>query len=152
MTELLLRDIHLPDPISWWPLAYGWWLAFALIFLLITLASMTVRKYLKPTLRKEAKRGLALIEKTFLETDDASRCVSELSGFLRRLVLSRKPLLKSAGLTGQAWLELLDQSLKEPEFSQGAGQILLAGPYRPRVEKEDATQLIHLCRKWVNNL
>ena len=21
-----LRDVHMPDPISWWPPAFGWWM------------------------------------------------------------------------------------------------------------------------------
>ena len=27
--QIPLRDLHLPDAISWWPLAPGWWLAIA---------------------------------------------------------------------------------------------------------------------------
>ncbi|MBV1912177.1 MAG: DUF4381 domain-containing protein, partial [Cycloclasticus sp.] len=29
--ELPLRDIHLPDAITWWPPAIGWWLLLAVI-------------------------------------------------------------------------------------------------------------------------
>lgn len=152
MIELPLRDIHLPDPISWWPLAPGWWMVLGGILLLCFIVAMILRKIFKPTLKKQASRVLDRIEQTFHETENATGCLSELSVFLRRVVLSRNDPLKSAGLTGKAWLELLDEPLKEPEFSQGVGQILLKGPYQSKVEKEDVSQLIQLCRKWVNCL
>ena len=119
MTELPLRDIHLPDPISWWPLAFGWWLAFGVVFLLILLAVVIIKRRLKPTLKKQAATALDIIEKEFYETEDGAQCLSELSVLLRRAILSQHPL-KSAGLTGKAWLELLDQPLKEPEFSKAS--------------------------------
>lgn len=150
MTELPLRDIHLPDPVSWWPLAFGWWLAFGLLIFFIILVCAIIRKLLKATLRKEASKALNLIEQTFIETEDGPQCLSELSALLRRVVVSRKDALTSAGITGKAWLELLDRPLKEPEFSRGAGQILLAGPYQREVQKEDVSKLLQLCRKWVN--
>ena len=34
-----LRDIHLPEPILWWPLAPGWWL---LIIMAVVLAARLV--------------------------------------------------------------------------------------------------------------
>ena len=31
--ELPLRDIHLPEPVSWWPMAPGWWWVIGLLLL-----------------------------------------------------------------------------------------------------------------------
>lgn len=152
MTELPLRDIHLPDPISWWPLALGWWLALGLLILFIALGCAIIRKMLKATLRKEVSKALNLIEKGFIETENGAQCLAELSVLLRRVVVSRKDTSKSAGVTGKAWLELLDRPLKEPEFSQGPGKILLAGPYQREVQREDVSKLLQLCRKWVDCL
>lgn len=150
--ELPLRDIHLPDPISWWPLAPAWWITLAIVLLLSFFMVVAIRRYLKPSLRKQAVKALDRIEETFRQTDDSSQCLAELSVFLRRAVLSQKISLKSAGLTGQAWLQLLDRPLSQPEFSEGIGQLLLKGPYQAQAKKEDAWQLIKLCRKWVKCL
>lgn len=152
LMELPLRAIHLPEPISWWPPAFGWWLALGAVILLILAGVVILKRYLKPALRKDASKMLDQIEKTFHENEDASECLSELSKLLRRAVLSQNKSLKIAGVTGDAWLELLDQPLGQKEFSQGAGRILLNGPYLRQVDKGEVAILIQLCRKWVKTL
>lgn len=150
--NLPLRDIHLPDSISWWPLAPAWWITFGVVLLLICIALIFIKRCLRPSLKRQAIKTLDIIEKAFQETENGAQCLSELSVFLRRVVISQNPLQNCAGLTGNAWLQFLDQPLGKPEFSQGIGQILLNGPYQFQVEREDAFQLIQLCRKWVNCL
>lgn len=153
MNELPLRDIHLPDPISWWPLAIGWWIVLGCVILFSILAACLAKRFLKSTLRKEAAKELDKIEMMFQKTEDTSQCVSALSALLRRAAISQKDNgKKAAGLTGRKWLERLDQPLDKPEFSQGIGQLLITAPYQPSIDKESAAQLIELCRKWVNIL
>lgn len=152
MPELPLRDIHLPDPISWWPLAIGWWLLLGLGILLTFAVYFFIKRFFQPTLKKHALRALDSIEHTYRSTQDGIECVIALSALLRRIVLSQQHLTPPAGIIGRPWLELLDKSLKTPEFSQGVGQILLTGPYQPEIDNEDLKQLLKLCRKWVNRL
>lgn len=150
--DLPLRDIHLPDPISWWPLAIGWWLALGAILLAIILTYFIVKWYTKPKLKKHALLALQEIETSYQKTENASHCIAELSILLRRAVLSQKHSKDAPSLTGPAWLELLDQPLKKPEFSQGIGKILLTGPYQQHIDNADVVKLIQLCRKWVHCL
>ncbi len=150
--ELPLRDIHLPSTISWWPLAIGWWILLVLGVLLVALAYISIRHYRKPTLKKRARKRLKDIEQMFQSSQNALLCLTELSIFLRRIVLCQDNSEPIAGLTGPAWLEFLDQKLETPEFSQGIGQILLKGPYQRFVEKDDVVQFIQLCHKWVDRL
>jgi len=152
MTALPLKDIHLPDPISFWPLAFGWWIVAGIVIFLIFLSLLLFRKLSETTLKSEAKNKLQVIEKNFLETDDALVCLTEISALLRRITLSQKATDNVAGLTGEAWLQFLDQPLKTAEFSQGAGQILLTGPYSLEVDKTQVMKLIQLSAKWVNVL
>ena len=47
-TSLLaqLRDVHEPTIISWWPLAYGWWVLIVLtLIFVITSITILVRWY-----------------------------------------------------------------------------------------------------------
>lgn len=150
--ELPFRDIHLPSTASWWPLAPGWWILFTFLLGCLILAFILLQKYLKSSLKKDTLKELNTIEKMYEQTQDATRCISDLSILLRRVVLSQKQKTPAAGITGQAWLKLLDQRLETTDFSQGPGQILLVGPYQPAAEKKNVEQLIKLCRKWVSRL
>lgn len=152
MPELPFRDIHLPPSISWWPLAFGWWVMISIVIAILVVIFILVRNYLKSSLKKDAAKELNSIEQMYLQTQDSTRCVSALSILLRRVILSQKQQVSAAGITGHAWLQLLDQYSGTCEFSQGPGKILLVGPYQPTVEKDDVDQLIQLCRKWVNRL
>lgn len=149
--ELPLRDIHLSDPISWWPIAFGWWIAFGVVAMAIFLIVFFLRKYLKPTTKKEAVMALDQIEKSFIDNGDGKQCLCALSNLLRRVSV-KVHSAEYAGLTGDAWLQVLDKSLKEPLFSQGAGRILIHAPYQPHVDIKEASEMIKLCRNWVNSL
>lgn len=148
--NLPLRDIHLPSAIAWWPPAPGWWIlpAFSLVFLIAVF--LLVRRLSRPTLKKQAFRQLRTIENLFQQSENATQCISDLSAFLRRVVLCRSK--HAAGITGTAWLHFLEQSLDAPEFSQGCGRILLKGPYQEAVDGEEVHQVIQLCHKWVDRL
>ena len=43
-----LRDIHLPEPISWWPLAPGWWLLIIIALALMVWATRFFTADTKP--------------------------------------------------------------------------------------------------------
>lgn len=150
MQELPLREIHLPYPISWWPLAFGWWLLLGLGIVLLVFLFFAIWSFFKPTLKKEASKALETIEQVYHENGNSVECLIELSSFLRRAMLSRGE--KVAGVTGRAWLEVLDQPLGSAEFSQGIGNILLSGPYRHSVDADELLELLDLCRKWVKCL
>lgn len=147
--DLPLRDIHLPDPIAWWPLAFGWWLVFAIGLVFVLLMILFIRRWVRPTLRKEATKTLNAIEASYQSCSSAHNCVSEISILLRRIVISRDP--KNAGITGTAWLQLLDFP-DQKSFSEGVGRILLTAPYQPDIDDHDVVELLTLCRKVVNRL
>ena len=58
-----LRDIHLPDPISWWPPAPGWWLLLLLIVAAVCyLGAMAIKRYNRRLYRRQAMAELRQIE------------------------------------------------------------------------------------------
>ncbi len=128
---LPLRDLHLPDPVGWWPLAPGWWFVIAL--LLIGLAGLTAylyRRWQFHASRRHALRELARYESAYLEHRNPVLLGKQLSELLRRGMLAYAPRAEVAGLTGEAWLQWLDRGMPVPYFHTEGGKSLLDLPYR----------------------
>ncbi|MDO8844722.1 DUF4381 domain-containing protein [Methylicorpusculum sp.] len=146
--ELPLKDIHLPDAIGWWPPAMGWWLLVILIPLMILLLIKLIRHITRSTAIKSAKRILTEIKQD--STKNELEKLREISILLRRVAVSVAPRENIAGLTGQAWLDFLDQGMKDKPFTQGIGQCLINTPYQNKTSiNVDINHLISLCQQWL---
>ena len=128
---LPLRDLHLPDPVGWWPLAPGWWVVLALLAAgLVWLAWRWYRAWQFEAPRRHALRELARIEAEYLEHRNPVELGKALSELLRRGMLAYAPRADMAGLTGEAWLAWLDEGMSVPYFHTEGGKSLLSLPYR----------------------
>lgn len=154
-SPLQLRDIHLPDTVSWWPPAPGWWGLLLLIILLV----LSIRYCIEIIKRREARatalKSLEQLTTRFKEDGNLRSLVSGLSILLRRICLSYYPRKEVAGLNGEAWLTFLDTHLgsenRDKPFSQGPGRSLITAPYQPKIEIDGAS-LLRLCSDWVKTL
>lgn len=146
---LQLRDIHLPEPVGWWPPAPGWWLAPIILTLLMAGLVWLVRHWRRVTPIKLARQELDALA----ADPDASPAdkLRRLSILLRRVALTMYPRQEVAGLTGEDWLRWLDATLGAPRFSQGAGRLLAEAPYRP-APSGDVDELLALSRDWLRAL
>jgi len=151
-TTLPLRDIHLPNDISWWPPAVGWWIVTGLLLLLIALVVWLYRRYQGHRLQREALQALNSIQDQFDNERDEQRLIQSLSVWLRRVCISYYPAAEVAGLTGIDWLQFLDKNLSETSspqaFSEGVGRLILSAPYRKR-STVNGPELLALCRTWI---
>ncbi len=130
-TELPLRDLHLPEPIGWWPLAPGWW--FLIVLALVGLGWLLLLAW--RTRQFNAPRRYAIHELTNVEADYVAHrnpvmLGKQLSELLRRGMLAYAPRHEVAGLTGESWLAWLDKGLPVPYFHTEGGKSLLQLPYR----------------------
>ena len=129
--QLPLRDLHLPEPIGWWPLAPGWWIVIAVLVLALGWLLLRLwRNFQFHAPRRYAIRELASVEADFLEHRNPVTLGQQLSELLRRAMLAYAPRHEVAGLTGEAWLEWLDKDLPVPYFHTEGGKSLLQLPYR----------------------
>lgn len=142
-----LHDIHTPPPVSWWPLAPGWWIAAACVFLLGAFIWWWMHR--AAPWRKQALRELAQLETTLAR--EPAVAIAGISVIVRRVSLTVRDPVTVAALTGDAWLEFLDEAANMQEFTRGAGRALASAPYA-RVETTDAAVLLQLARRWVRSV
>ena len=130
-SELPLRDLHLPEPAGWWPLAPGWWLLLLVIAVVTGYGLWRLyrrRQINRP--RRYALRELARYEAEYLEHGNPVKLGKQLSELLRRGMLAYAPRDEVAGLTGESWLAWLDRGMPLPYFHTEGGKSLLQLPYR----------------------
>ncbi len=128
---LPLRDLHLPDPVGWWPLAPGWWFLLVLATAALVYGlyrAWRVRRH--NAARRYALRELTRYETEFLEHRNPVVLGRQLSQLLRRGMLAYADRDAVAGLTGEAWLAWLDEGMPLPYFHTEGGRSLLQLPYR----------------------
>jgi len=146
--QLSLRDIHIPDPIIWWPPALGWWLLLASFFILI-LALFLLRRWLLKRHKEPkriARRELKKLQIEYQQHQNPQILVQKISTLLRRVCISYYPRADVAALTGKAWLQFLDKLVENKPFTQGQGRCLIDAPYIPRKVDIDVDGLFKLCR------
>jgi hypothetical protein len=150
--DLPLRDIHLPAPIGWWPLAPGWWI-LAGVLAGILLVGLSVRWWLRRTrLRRSARRRLQEIVAAYVAHQDKGRLTRELSVLCRQVALQFFGTPEIATVTGAAWLARLDTTSDQHFFSAGPGRILAEAPYNPAANTFDSAALLAGCMHWLRRL
>jgi hypothetical protein len=144
-----LRGYHLPEPVSWWPPAPGWWLLAVLLPAVIGTAAWLFLVYRRRVAaRRSARRELQALRSAHAAGSDDAALARGLSRLLRRFALARFPRERVAGLTGEAWLRFLDRYATDRAFTAGAGRALVEAPYRPDAPLP-ATELTNLVEQWI---
>jgi hypothetical protein len=149
-----LRDIHIPDSVSWWPPAPGWWVLGLALLITLVLVWFWRRRRRQRSWQRLALRHLEHLEEQYVSEPET--LVPELSVILRRIATLYYP--ESAGLAGREWLEFLDRTLGDKTdarpFSTGEGQSLADAPYRrpALVSEADSHALLDLTRRWIKHL
>lgn len=151
-SQLPLRDIHLPEAVSWWPPAPGWWILTALVLGTIAGGWFLYRRHIemKRSAVRLAREQLQQIVSRYESERDPLDLLRQLSVLLRRLSISLFPRTEAASLTGQTWLEFLDRQSRQNHFSTGTGRLLSEAPYRREVSSSEAEQVLGYCRQWID--
>lgn len=133
MLQQQLRDIHLPEPVSWWPLAPGWWVLMVLGILILILLFVWLRRYLRNQryrkLLREEHEAILSRWKTHQET---TRYCQDVNVLLKRCIRKvSSPEINEAALSqsGAAWLDAIE-AISKP-LSDPTRQALAEGAYQP---------------------
>lgn len=152
--QLPLKDIHLPDPVSWWPPAVGWWLlpvAVVLIALLAWRAVRSARRALaRRRLRRQALAELARIEGDLASGGGAGPALEQLSVLLRRVAITVRPGPGVAGRAGSAWAEWLERTGPRG-LDRGMLRRLVEAPYQPAPALEPRPAF-DTARRWIRHV
>ena len=146
-----LKDITIPLQPEWWPPAPGWWLLLVLgIFLLVRLVQLLKRTIDKKHPFKQARMATLAHHQAFIaNTIHSEEYVEQLNQLLKRVVLHAQEGSKAASLSGQKWLNYLDDISKSTGFSAGQGNALGDMRYRKNTQSELSelhTQVLRVIR------
>ena len=143
-----LKDIHLPDGVSVWPLAPGYYLLSLIIIAFAIIAYFCVRRYQRNAFKREALVKLNEILAQFELHQDQQAATSAISLLLKRIALIYYPRMSVAGLHPNEWVTFLENHAKKLDFSP-VRNALIKGPYQPHY-KDDATSLLFiLAKQWI---
>lgn len=146
-----LRDVHLPEPISLWPPALGWWVVLGMV-VLGTIAFLWAMVYRRRTqARRLAMAELVAVKRQYDTNRDDRWLVQRLSEIIRRYAMAIFPRAEVAGLAGSSWLGFLDRTGGTNQFTEGVGHLLSSGPYRSELA-ESAAHLLPLVERWIQQV
>lgn len=141
-----IDEIVLPVPISLWPSTIGWkLLGLALVAYALYKVTVAVRNWWHNRYRREALRQLSTL------AVDAQ--LAALPFLLKATALHAYPREQVAALSGEQWLDFLDEHCADVSFRRDIGQNLLDMAYLPadqlRLNETQANELIALSRTWI---
>lgn len=139
-----IKEIHIPDGVSPFPLAYGWWIVLLGAVLTILLIRL-IFWLIKTSKKYYALRTLETIDIT--EPVTAAILISEL---LKRICIFK---YKEANvLYGQEWLNFLNLHAKD-KLSDTAARLLEYAPYMNKKDSTytstDAETIKKFARNWI---
>lgn len=158
--ELLaqLADIHLPEPVSYWPPAIGWWI-LALLALAVLL--MLARKFAgHRRQQKTYQHAQAELERCYHsyslteaseEDNNKLRYVNRFNTVIRRVALARYPQTNVAGLDGASWVDFIREKGESSLMTEEIAIALQHGRFRAKCEVDvDAMQSFG--QQWIKSL
>lgn len=124
-----LRGIHMPEPVSFWPPAIGWWLLVLLGIGLVLLGYWGFKYYFRPNIRKDAMIELDKLNQGLIQDRSYQQFYINVSILVRRIAITIFGRSKVAGLAGESWLLFLDETSGTTFFTTGNGRLLITAPY-----------------------
>lgn len=105
-----LRDIHLPEPIGWWPPALGWWLVFFAVLGLALLIGWYLRRRQQANrYRKAAHSELQHYYSEWQQQGDTTAYLQAANSILKRVMRHLDPEHSALATSGNAWVDQLQR-------------------------------------------
>lgn len=121
-----LKDIQLPDPIGFWPIAWGWWL---MLIVSITLMIVAIVWWRKNRYRFYAKKKLVQHYKDYQTSLSALNYVQQLVTLLRQTAVTAYGVESVSQLQGKQWSVFLNSKTKQPIFDEQHNLYITQAPF-----------------------
>lgn len=148
-----LHDIAGVDPISSWPLAFGWYVVVGVgaLSICIIIGYAMYRLSFRRSWKYDTLQKLDMLEKNLTDAT-LKETVIALSEYLRRITLQNFSRKECAALMGEAWLVWLAQNDPKKFDWEKKGTALHKLAYAPTsagTTTEQIKELIDAARGWV---
>lgn len=148
-----LNDIELASPISWWPLAPGWYvIAAGVLLVLSTFILRAVARWKANAYRRAACAEWSLIVAT-RDRSDSRSIIEAMSNLLKRVALTVAPREQVASLSGDDWIDWLNKHGCGTIADNDLAVVLTENVYRSdssqQVSGDQLTRLTNYVKKWI---
>lgn len=142
-----LRDIHVPNEVSVWPLDWGWWCLAIAVIIVVAWTVKAICAHIR--FNKPRKQALKLLSEISQSQDNWPLALNTL---LKRTALSYFPNDNVAQLHGDAWQTFLHSTMKKDnsKITQGIS-LLLENSYRQTPRDADFELCQQSVRTWITN-
>lgn len=143
-----LKDIHLPDPVGWWPLAPGWYAVMVITVLLLScMVYWMHQRHVNGLAKRKALGLLAVYKEHYLKDKNAQVASARISELLKRVALVYYPRMEVASIHGDDWINFLNKTSKKIDF-QPVKAMLLDAPFK-MVESVNLEPLFICAEQWI---
>ncbi|MBR1605220.1 MAG: DUF4381 domain-containing protein [Alphaproteobacteria bacterium] len=139
-----LRDIHLPEGVSFFPPAYGWYV----IVITVILCVVMVKLYKMWVQKSRKKYALKILAE--LDTDEIITSVARISELLRRICIYRYP--QAVALSGEDWWNFIARH-SQVKLSTSSKDLLLNAPYMniksQKYQTQNLQEITSFAQSWI---
>ena len=149
-TLLPLKELKLPDAISWWPLAPGWWILLVLVIGLLFCAIFLLRKWwLSNQDRRETLRLLKSVYAQWQAGGRSQEYILQVNTALKCFCRDRFP--EALSLSGESWINFLNRRAGITLFDGDIAKALAQGAYMPEQDDRQipAQQIMQASLSWL---
>ena len=139
-----IRDIHIPEGVSLFPIAYGWW-----VILLGLIGAIILIKLIALAIRT-SKRIYALKQLKNINTDKPVVAAIKFSELLRRI--RHFKFKEASALYGDDWIKFLNNHTSH-KIADDCAKLLIYAPFMNIDDKsyspQTAEELKAFCKYWI---
>ena len=140
-----IKDIHIHDTVSMFPLAYGWWVILLLVVLLFFIIKLVL------FIIKTSRKYYAFKELEKLDSLTEIEAIIGISNLLRRICSIKYK--NATSLYGKDWIDFLTKN--NNSLSKEASDLLIYAPFMNKdttnYNSTNIKELKSFCKKWIGD-